>query len=498
MTPSSPEIIPSITELQQENALLKAKVAWFEEQFKLLRQRKFGRQTEKTSVMQLTVFDDFEADEVTETIEPLSAETEQVTYERKKPTKNGRNIDTTHLPRERCVHDLPEDKKICACGCALEKIGEDCAEQLEFIPASIKVIEHVRPKYTCRACETITAAPKPEQPIAKCLAAASLITEVIVKKYDHHQPLYRQSVIFAQEGIELPDNTLGNWVMKAAELLLPLQDALWRQIPHTRYLQVDETPVKVLYPDKKAYMWAYHGIDANNRFVIFDFNLSRGANVVNARLEDFQGLLQTDGYGGYNTQRKKIDIINLGCWDHARRKFVEAIKICNDNTQGIAGWLLTSINKLYKIERQYKDAHPNQRHQARQKEAKPLLAAIFDKAANASVLPNSAVGKAVTYLLNNQPYLTEYIHHPQALISNCLIENLIRPFALGRKNWLFVGNEASAQKSALLYSLIQTCKLNHINPRHYFNYILMQVHAMRRDEVEPRLLLPQFIDTALL
>ena len=181
----------SLDNLQLENAELKAslvkanaQIAWFKEQFKLLRQRQFGRQTEKTEVIQLALFDEFEADEVTEKVEPISEEKEQVTYERKKSKKNGRNIDTSILPRERLVHDLPEDKKVCTCGCALEKIGQDSSEQLEFIPAQIKVIEHIRPKYTCRQCETIMSAPKPEQPIAKCLAAASLITEVIIKKYD--------------------------------------------------------------------------------------------------------------------------------------------------------------------------------------------------------------------------------------------------------------------------------------------------------------------------
>jgi transposase len=495
----------SLDNLQLENAELKAslakanaQIAWFKEQFKLLRQRQFGRQTEKTEVIQLALFDEFEADEVTEKVEPISEEKEQVTYERKKSKKNGRNIDTSILPRERLVHDLPEDKKVCTCGCALEKIGQDSSEQLEFIPAQIKVIEHIRPKYTCRQCETIMSAPKPEQPIAKCLAAASLITEVIIKKYDHHVPLYRQSAIFAQDGIDISDNTLGNWVMQSTELLYPLSIALWEQVAAIHYLQVDETPVKILHPEKKAYMWAYHSLDKDNRFILFDFNLSRASQVVNSRLQNFKGILQTDGYGGYNTLRENPDIVSLGCWDHSRRKFVEAIKICNDNTQGIAGQLLTAINKLYKIERQYKEAHPNQRHQARQKEAKPLLETIFEKASKASVLPKSVVGKAIAYLLNNQLYLAEYIHHPHAQLSNCLVENLIRPFALGRKNWLFVGNEVCAQKSALLYSLIQTCKLNHINPRNYFNYLLMQVHAMRRNEIEPKALLPQFIDLALL
>ncbi len=161
-----------------------------------------------------------------------------MTYERKKPKKNGRNIDTSILLRERLVHDLPEDKKVCTCGCALEKIGEDSSEQLEFIPAQIKVIEHIRPKYTCRQCETIMSAPKPEQPIVKCLATASLIHEVIIKKYDHHVTLYRQSAIFAQDGIDIPDNTLGNWVMPSTELLYALSIASWEQVTAIHYVKL--------------------------------------------------------------------------------------------------------------------------------------------------------------------------------------------------------------------------------------------------------------------
>src|SRR4029078_9147023 len=180
---------------------------------------------------QLSLFDEGEADEVTETVKPITPEKEQVTYERiKRKIKKGRTLDTSKLTRERQIHDLTEAEKLCECGCMREKIGEDISEQLEYIPETLKVIEHVKIKYTCRTCETIKAGAKPLQPIPKSLASASLLTEVIIKKYDHHLPLYRQSKIFAQEGIDIPDNTLGNWVMQSAELLSPLVKALWQQL----------------------------------------------------------------------------------------------------------------------------------------------------------------------------------------------------------------------------------------------------------------------------
>lgn len=493
---SKPQL--NIDELQKENATLKAQLEWFKEQFKLMRQKKFGRQTEKSETVQLTLFDEMDADEVTETVTPIDDEKETVTYERAKRKHGGRNIDTSALPRERCVHDLSDAEKICACGTCMEKMGEDVSEQLEYVPAVLKVIEHVRPKYTCRACERIVSAPKPEQPIAKCMASASLITEVIIKKYDHHLPVYRQSKIFLQDGIDIPDNTLGNWVMQAADLLAPFAHALWEQIALINYLQVDETPVKILKPDKKGYMWVYHSCDATNRFILFDFNISRGGDIVTPRLAKFSGLLQTDGFSGYNQLRKQTNITSLGCWDHGRRKFMEAIKVSNDNKSGIAGKFVTLINKLYRIERQYKEAPAQQRKKVRLTEAKPILDAIFALAKSAVVLPKSLTAKAITYLLNNETYLVEYIHHGETHISNCLVENHIRPFAVGRRNWLFIGNEASAQKAALLYSLIQSCKMNHVNPRAYLNFVLTKVHAVRRNEIAAHDLLPQFIDKTML
>jgi len=496
----------SIAQLKAENASLKEalteaqnKIKWFHEQIKLSKQRAFGKKTETSQSMQIPLFDDNECDEITETVEPIDSEKEQITYERNKARKkNGRNIDTANLPREQVYHDLTDAEKICDCGCELQKIGEDTSEQLEYIPTVIKVFEHIRPKYTCRRCDTVKAAKKPEQPLTKSMASASLITEVIIKKYDHHLPLYRQSKIMKQNGIDIPDNTLGNWVMGAADLLTPLSQALWLQLKKVHYLQADETPVKILKPDKKGYMWGYHSCDDNNRFIVFEFNLSRSAQVVNQRLAGFQGILQTDGYYGYNDFRKKDTVKNAGCWDHARRKFVDAIKVNNNNKTGISGDIFKLINKLYKIERTIKTAIPEGRYKVRQKDSKPIIESIFKLASNVNPPPKSALGSAITYLINNKPHLLTYIGDGLIHISNCWIENQIRPFAIGKKNWLFVGNELSANKSALLYSLIQSCKLNKINPRQYFNYILTQTHAMRRNDVNPETLLPQNIDQSLL
>jgi transposase len=482
-----------IAQLSAENEALKEqikklndKIIWFEEQIKLGRHRKFGKQSEQTQTI-LPLFDDSESDEITETIEPIGAEKIRVTYEREKKKKtNGRNIDTTNLPREQIIHDLSEEEKQCPCGNHLTKIGEDKSEQLELIPAQIKVIEHITPKYTCRTCETIKAAKKPESPIQKCMAGASLIVDVIIKKYDHHLPLYRQSKILLQSDIDIPDNTLGNWVMGAADVLFPLEKAFWEQLIQSRYLQADETTVKILKPDKKGYMWAYQSLDPKNRFILFEFNLTRAGAVPENRLKDFTGILQTDGYAGYERLGKQKNIIHIGCWDHARRKFTDAIKVSTNKT-GIANNFLMLINLLYEIEREIKVLTDEIRFETRQKKSKPILSKIFSLAKTIKALPKSALGTAITYLKNNEKYLRKYIEHDNAQISNILTENR-----------LFVGNEDLANKSALRYSIIQSCKINNIDFRKYLIYVLNHAHAMRRGDVDVNSLLPQFINPEIL
>ena len=477
------------------------KIIWFEEQIKLSRHKQFGKQSEQTKSLQtiLPLFDDNESDEITETETSISPEKIRVTYEREKKKKtNGRNIDTTNLPREQVIHDLSDAEKICDCGCKLTKIGEDKSEQLELIPAQIKVVEHITPKYTCRDCETIKAAKKPEFPIQKCMAGTSLIVDVIIKKYDHHLPLYRQSKILSQDKIDIPDNTLGNWVMGAADVLLPLGKAFWEQIILSHYIQADETTVKILYPDKKGYMWAYHSLDPKNRFIVFEFDLTRAARVPEKRLKNFKGSLQTDGYAAYLKIGEQKDVTHYGCWDHARRKFVSAIKVSNNNCTGVSAQILALINSLYDIEREIKEKSVDDRHQVRQEKSKPILDKIFEKARNIKALPKSLLGDALTYLKNNEPYLMRYIDDGRVQISNILTENQMRPFAIGRKNWMFVGNVESANKSALLYSIIQSCKINNIDFRKYLIYVLNHAHAMRRGNIDPKLLLPQFIDPKIL
>ena len=481
-------------ELLEVNKSQVAHINLLEEQLRLEKQKKYGKQTEQTSSLQMQLFDEFPENPIEE-----SPEKEIICYERDKPKKKGRRVDTSNLPRERIEYDLADNEKQCSCGHELSKIGEDISEQIDYIPASVKVIEHARSKYCCKQCQTVKSAYKPEQPLGKCMATEGFVTEVVINKYQYHLPLYRQSKMLMQQvGADIPDNTLGNWVMAAADALYPLGTAMWEQIKKVKVLQADETPVKVLEQDKKGYMWGYHSCDIDNRFIMFEYSLSRGGEIPENRLSKYTGILQTDAYGGYNGLRANENIINIGCWDHARRKFADAIKVNNNNKTGLAGQIFALINKLYKVERDAENMSFDERYHLRQKDSKPILNEIYRILSGSSPFPKSLLGKAVYYAINNKTELIEYIEHGDAEISTCWIENKIRPLAIGRKNWLFVGNVVSANKAALLYSLIQTCILHGIDPRAYLNYALRQSHKLRRKEIEPASILPQFIDKALL
>lgn len=498
--------------LAEENTQLKAKLDYankvinvFKEREALNKLRKFGKKSEAHLEenyglqQQLPIFDatEEEAGKVPAEAKP---EQETITYTRKKQKSNGRRIDTSKLPREKQNHDLTDAEKHCdKCGKLMEQFGEDISEQLDYIPAQVKVIEHVCPKYSCRCCNTAKSAKKHEAPIAKSMATASLLSEIIISKYEHHLPLYRQSKIFMQQGIDIPANTLGNWIMQSGEALSPLGLALKTEINNTHNLQADESPVTMLSQKSKGYMWCYNSLEPENRFVLFEYSNNRSSDTVNKTLANYSGIMQTDGYDGYNYLRAKKEIIAIGCFAHCRRKFAEIIKI---GITGKADEALAFIKKLYEIEAKAREEKLdfNARKELRQKYSKPILDEMLVWLQKTEPLapPQSALGKAITYALNQWKYLCRYIEHGEAEIDNNFAENQIRPFALGRKNWMFIGNENAANTAALLYSLIQTCKLHNINARVYLTYVLNQAGKMLRKEIDPRSLLPQFIDKTLL
>lgn len=423
-------------------------------------------------------------------------------YTRKKGKKSGRIIDTKGLLRHQIYHDLSEEEKICQC-CkkSLEQIGTDVSEQIEVIPAKLYVVEHIRYKYCCRNCNTVVMASKPMAPIPKSLAGASLITDLIINKYQYHLPLYRQSKMLESYNAQIPDNTLGNLVMQSGEELMAVYDTYWKIITSCDYLQVDETPVKVLKPDKKGYLWTYFAPLAGKGLVVYEMALTREGEVAEKRLANFKGLLQTDGYAGYNELRKREDLTNLGCMSHVRRKFDTVLKITK-NKVGIAAEVINRLKPIYALEAKMHDLKFgfHTRKRMRQKYAKPLLKDLRSwlMQVKVKVPPKSKLMDAIKYFLNQWPFITAYLRHGKAEIDNNWIENENRPVALGRRNWLFMGNEDSGIINALWYTFVQSALINGINPRIYIHYLLTQTHAIRTKAIDVMTLLPHTIDHAVL
>ncbi len=481
---------PTYDELLAINEQLKEEVQWLKEQFQLSQVNRFGSSSE--SLPQASLF----GDDTTAEDDVLEEQAIPAHKRQKRKPKNGRNIDVSKLEREIIEHDLSDQEKQCACGCQMELMGADSTEKIDFIPPKLKVIEHVEYKYTCRACQTLKQSKKPEQPLGKMMATVAFLVEIVLKKFQHHLPYYRQSKIFKQSRIDIPDNTLANWVMKGGDGLLILYEALVKELKSTRRLQVDESPIRVLSQDKKGYVWCYHSYEQDNRFFLYEIASGRSAHVVNQALDGYQGILQTDGYSSYNAFRADPNVITPGCWAHARRKFFDVVK---SKSVGFAkaSKIIRLMDNLFDIDAQSNDT---ERLARRIKESMPVvneIKVIVDDCL-LGPLPKGNMGKALTYITNQWPHLILFLEHESVELSTNWVENAIRPFALGRKNWLFINNLETGKITGLFYSLIQTCIANQIEPREYLTYVLNQIPRLRRNEMDARSLLPQFIDPQLL
>ncbi len=497
---------------EPEDNSLKAENARLQEELLLMRQKIFGKSSE--AQIGEPIVD--AADNTPGQIITVAAHTRG-----KKPKTNGRNIDTSSLPRYKIYHELPPGQMTCeCCNNELEKIDDkDISEQLEILPAILYVVEHTRSKYVCRKCQTIVMAPKPLAPLPKSMAGGSLLSEVAVNKFQYHLPLYRQSKIFASYNADIPDNTLGNWVMSSgSQLMEVLAEPMWQAMTSVKYLQVDESPVKVQTENKKGYLWIYYapyisagadastdvansGLGATGRLVMFEFNLTRSGSVAEQRLANFKGVLQTDGYAGYNNLRKREDITGIGCNTHARRKFSEVLKI-SKNPNGVACEFIERVKPLYALEAKMRDLNLSfhAKKRLRQKQAWPIFKALrpWLKQQLVKVPPKSKLGQAISYTLNQWPYLIAYLRHGMAEIDTNWVENEVRPSAIGKRNWLFMNNEDSGAVNAFWFSLVQSALINKLNPRIYIHFLLSNLHSMRKKEVDPATLLPHVIDKNLL
>ncbi len=358
----------------------------------------------------------------------------------------------------------------------LKKIGEEVTEELEYEPGKLYVNRYVRPKYVNADNTGILVGCMPDRPLPKAIAGAGLLAQIVIDKYVDHLPLHRQQERFKREGVNIPYSTITDWVSNTCKLIEPLYDALKKQVLASDYLHADETPINVLDKDKKGeshrgYFWAYH--NSLSGLVLFDYQPGRGREGPGKMLKDFTGHLQTDGYAVYDIFEEKKDITLLHCMAHARRKFFEA----QDNDQARAQYVLQQIQLLYEIERRAKELLADQRQLLRKQEAEPILRSLghWMKQAYAEVLPKSVIGKALGYSIERWEALSLYTTDGKLNIDNNPVENAIRPIAIGRKNYLFAGSHEAAQRSAMLYSLLGTCKLHNVNPFHWLKNVLCRI-----------------------
>lgn len=470
-----------------------------EEQVRLLKHARFGRSSEKVQNQdQLPLFDE------SESIDHLENEPETTEVKSHSRKKRPRKAIPDHYPREVIEYDLTDAEKICPHdGSQLNLTGSDTHDQLEFIPASIKVIQHKQLKYACPCCKTyLKKADKPKQPIEKSIATPSLLAYVATSKFCDSLPLYRLSIIFDRIGIKLDRANLANWMVKCGELIQPLINMVQDHCLSQAVIHMDETTVQVLDepgkdPSSKSYMWLMATFGLRPAF-IFNYSPSRNQMVPIDLLcgVDRGTAIMVDGYNGYSPACAKYDLIRLGCLVHARRKFTDVIKAQGKNSKtGKAHMAIGMIKQLYRIEKKIKDQSVEEKYKERQKLSKPII----DKLKNwmikslGQVPPKSTLGLALSYLNNQWDRIFRYIDNGAYPIDNNFAENAFRPFVVGRKNWIFSKSQAGAKSSANLYSLICTAKANGLNPYEYLIAVFRDLpNAQTVDDIEK--LLPWNID----
>ena len=419
-------------------------------------------------------------------------------HERKKPNRNGKDKISLpeDLPVERQVIDLPEEEKKCQeTGEPLIKIGEEVSRKLAHQPGSYFIKEIVRPKYAAPKNPEagVMTAPLPQSLLERCMADESLLADILVKKFGDHLPLYRQCEILSREGIQISRQILCQWIVRAGMALKPLTDAMASKILASGNIFVDETPVKMLAPGKgktqTAYMWVLSGgLSKDPPYRIYDFYENRKhSNVINI-LKGYGGVLHSDKYGGYEVLANKKLFTWCPCWSHIRRKFFEA----ESGDAKFRDWVLMKIRHLFMYEKVAWARSPEERLQIRNDKEAPLIdeliQAIKAKVAEGKILPKSKPREALGYFCGLIPYLKNYINLPFGRMDNNVAERAVRPLAIGRKNWLFVGSEDGGEAAAVIYSLVQTCRAVGINPRDYLEDVMRRLmsHPVNKiDELLP-------------
>jgi transposase len=449
----------------------------------LLKRHKFAKRSEQLSPAQGSLLDDLLDTDIAaieaelKALKPPAAPAEPRQRPKRAPLP-------PQFPRTVIRHE-PENTQ-CACGCQLQRIGEDVSEKLDYTPGVFTVEQHVRGKWACRECETLIQAPVPAQVIDKGIPTAGLLAHVMVAKFADHLPLYRQEKIFGRAGLPIARSTLAQWVGQTGVQLQPLVDALREAVLAQGVIHADETPVQMLTPGQKkthrAYVWAYCSTPFSAlKAVVYDFSPSRAGEHARNFLGAWNGKLVCDDFAGYKASFQQ-GITEIGCMAHARRKFFD---LHATNKSQLAEQALQSIGGLYEIERQARDMSDEDRWRIRQEKAAPILNALHTwMLAQRDLVPNgSAIAKALDYSLKRWAALARYADDGAVPIDNNWVENQIRPWALGRSNWLFAGSLRSGKRAAAIMSLIQSARMNGHDPYAYLKDVLMRLPTQRASEI---------------
>jgi len=493
-----------ILQLKNENKLLQLKLAEVLEKYSLLVYKRFGRSSEaleETNQLSLFTEENNIQEEVADIKEP---ETEIIpSYSRK---KQGRKPLDEKLPRKEIVIDIPEEEKKCACGTDLVRIGEEVSERLQVIPMQIYVERIIRPKYACKNCEgsgdedksAVRVAAAPTTLIPGSIATPGLLSFIMINKYADHLPFYRQEMKFERIGISISRQNMSNWQQQIYNTINPLLTLLKNHLQKGTVLRMDETPVQVMKEEGRkdtqlSYMWLATGGPPDKPVYIYEYQMTRASEHIHSFLKGFTGFLQTDGYPGYVSALKTHpNIIHVGCFAHVRREFFDAGKADSKKSKSVEE-ALKYIQKIYLIERQLRDKNLNDADfiLERKKLCVPILANfkawLLKREPN--VPPTLALGKAIRYALNQWGKCVAYLESAELTPDNNKSENAIRPFVLGRKNWLFSGSPEGAKSSCAMYSLIETAKANNLNPENYLT-ILFEKAPFARTEKDWIALLP--------
>jgi len=468
------QILTENRKLREENAQLKFDVHHLEVMLRLKQLSMFAPSSERHVASPL-----FPGSLATSVPESIDDDVEIAGHRRR---KKKRPAIPENAPREIVKHDVPEGERFCPVhGIDLTRGDDRKSQQVEWIPAKIKVIEHVCATYCCPICDkTVKIAEAPSSPIPGSIATAGLLAQIATAKFADGLPLYRQEGILARAGFQITRTTMATWMGRLADMLVPLCNLFNDVILQSPVIFVDETHLQVLkVPGKaatsKSYLWVRVGGLVGRKIVLFHFDPSRSSDVPVALLEGYKGYMTTDDYSGYNRVAQMAGIRRLQCWMHIRRYFKNALKALGKHGKGgLADQGLAKIRKLYVIERDCHDFSPEDRHRHRIEHATPLLDDFYNwlEGSIGDVPPKSATAKAIKHALDVWPYLTIYLENGHLLMDNSPAENAIRPVAIGRKNWMFCDTVTGAETTATLYSVIETAKANGLDPFVYLKHVI--------------------------